>query len=183
MTSHTNKFPSFRYNDKVHDLGHLNDFAFSVVDSQDNQLTITAKFADHCYLREALSNDPKELQRKRSGPKHKQQGCICLDRYGESLALRTLLPGFGKVWHTREQNRYVYLYRKKHNGVRHVYAIFFDLSVTGEGTLDLFIRSAYLMSKCPETFGEMSFAEVLYKTTHGLPCKRENSPSRVRPSV
>src|SRR5687767_2370309 len=75
-------WPALSYQGETYDLGHLDEYTFSVIDSNGVERIIAVIFSDHCFTRREEPGDDPELHYPGSD---RRPGCFSIDRYVHSL--------------------------------------------------------------------------------------------------
>lgn len=146
----------------VDPLNHLNEYEFTVKDTDNAERRIAVTFSDHCFTRKPEIGDDLALVYSTSD---RHPGHFCFDRYHHSLRLieHIAQAAVGKVW-TVQGDSYAVIPTVDHSGKRLLYGIVFSLDrVTGLPVhLHMRIKTAY---PCTEkdivTFGEVRFRHLV----------------------
>ena len=158
----TVSWPAFTYQGVTYSLTHLDEYEFTVKDTDGVERRIAVTFADHCFTRKPEPGDDPALVYPASD---RQPGHFCIDRYHLSLALAGHLSqaARGKVWTVRDDT-FAVIPIVDYVGKRMLYGILFSLDRVKGLPVDLHMRikTAYpCTEKDIQTFGEVRFRHLV----------------------
>lgn len=158
-------------------LSHLDEYHFTVTDSDAQDRRIAVTFSDHCFTREQKPEDDPALFYPGS---RRKNGIFCFDRYQHSLGIAEHIAHTvrGKVWNASSYHDcFAIIPVINHRGERMLYAILFSLDRGPKDLpvdLHMLIRTAYPCDqKQIVTFGEIGFRKLVALRMKG------KSPSRI----
>ena len=90
-------WPSFIYQGKTYTLGHLDEYEFTVEDTDGVERRIAVTFSDHCFTRTPAPGEDQALSYPSSD---RQPGHFCFDRYPHTFGLVGFIAqaAQGRVW-------------------------------------------------------------------------------------
>lgn len=154
----------FTYQGAVYTLTHLDEYEFSVVDTDGATRAIAVTFGDHCFTRKPEPGDDPSLLYPDSD---RNPGHFCFVRYQLSLNLAARISHAvgGKVWRVQGEH-FAALPVHLEDGRSVMYGIIFSLDkVTGLPVqLHMRVKTAYPVDEqdpAPETFGETRFKHLV----------------------
>ncbi len=159
---HKSSWPPFAYQGATYDLTHLDEYEFSVVDTEGLQRHIAVTFADHCFTREPVSGDDPALVYPTSD---RRPGHFSFERYELTFGLvgHIAHAAAGQVWNVGGENfAAVPVVDRSSNRV--LYGIVFGLDrVTGLPVhLHMRVKTAYPVDeKTLVTFGSVRFRHLV----------------------
>jgi hypothetical protein len=192
MAAYFQKSPwtPFVHGGTTYDLSHLDEFEFSVTDSNAQERRIAVTFSDHCFTRDYEPNDDPALFYPGGS---RTPGVFSFDRYRHSLdiGLHIARAVRGKVWNASRyhgyQENFAAVPTVNHEGKRVLYAILFSLERGGKDlliALHMRVRTAY---PCDEravpTFGEVRFSNLVALSMQGKSPARITDPHRRKPTL
>ena len=156
-------WPAFAYNGEVYNLLHLSEFIITVTDSNNHTRKIAVTFEDHCFTRDATSDDTNATIYPSST---RNPGHFCFNRYTHSLNLTAHINKavLGNVKISEGRKHYAIVDIPTINGINEQYAIFFSLDpVKGLPIhLHMRVRSAYAVTtKELITHGTVAFKMLI----------------------
>jgi len=174
----------FVYQGVTYGLTHLDEYDFTVKDTDDVDRRIAVTFADHCFTRKPEPDDDPALVYPASD---RRPGHFSFDRYHHSsgLAGHIAQAAHGKVWTVRGDT-FAVVPVVDHAGTPMLYGIVFSLDrVTGLPVhLHMRVKTAY---PCTEkdilTFGEVRFRHLVALRMKGKSPGRITTPGRKVPRV
>jgi hypothetical protein len=98
-----NSWQPFVHQGTSYDLAHLNEYEFTVVDTEKQSRVIVVTFADHCFTRkQKLGDDPALIY----PDSDRNPGIFCFKRYALSRELRAHIAraAVGSVWNVKGDN-------------------------------------------------------------------------------
>jgi hypothetical protein len=154
----------FTYQGTVYTLTHLDEYEFSIVDTDGITRAIVVTFSDHCFTRKPEIGDDSDLLYPSSD---RNPGHFCFKRYQLSFKLVAKIADAaqGKVWRVQGEN-FATLPVQQWDGSSVMYGIIFSLDrVTGLSVqLHMRVKTAYPVDEkdpAPETFGETRFKHLV----------------------
>jgi hypothetical protein len=175
-------WPSFVHLGTTYGLGHLDEYEFAVVDTDDQSRVIAVTFADHCFTRAQEPGDEPALIYPASDRK---PGVFCFTRYTLSLGLvgHIAHAAAGNVWSIPSENfAAVPVVDRSGNPV--LYGIVFSLDPVKGLPVDLHMRvqTAYPVDeKELVTFGHVRFRHLVALRMRGERPKRIFDRHRKKP--
>jgi len=173
----------------TYDLSHLDEYHFTVIDSDAQERRIAVTFSDHCFTRAPKPNDDPALFYPGGS---RNPSVFSFDRYRHSLdmGLHIARASRGRVWHASPHQgvmeNFAAVPTVDHEGKRVLYAIVFSLERGGKDLpvdLHMRVRSAYLCDeKLIPTFGEIRFSLLVAASMKGKSLVRVFTPHRRKPS-
>jgi hypothetical protein len=177
-------WPSFTYQGTTYDLKHLDEYEFTVVDTDETLRRIAVTFSDHCFTRNPLPGDDATLAYPGSnrGPGH-----FCVIRHQFSLGLvEHIAQAANKyVWTVAGEN-FAALPVVDQSGHRVLYGIMFSLErVTGlPVNLHMRVRTAYPIDDAvPVTYGSVRFRHLVALRMKGKSPRRVMDAHRKTPKL
>lgn len=155
-------WPTFVYQGVPYPLTHLDEYAFSVVDTGQVERQIAVTFGDHCFTRSPRPGDDPSLVYPASD---RNPGMFCFERYGLSLELVSLIADAvkGKVWTLRGES-FAIIPTVDHAGRPTYYGIIFSLERVKGLPVDLRmrVRTAFPYTEDdPVTYGHVRFRNLV----------------------
>jgi hypothetical protein len=176
-------WPSFVYQGTEHDLVHLDEFEFNVVDTDSRERRIAVTFADHCFTRVPRTGDDLALAYQDSDRK---PGHFCFERYSLTFGLRQHIEdaSAGKVWNV-EAEHFAAVAGVDRSGKRISYGIIFSLDrVTGLPVhLHMRVLTAYPVDIKLVTFGSVRFLHLVALRMKGKRPKKDYDRRRKVPRI
>jgi hypothetical protein len=159
---HKKSWRSFVYRGATHDLNHLDEYEFVVVDTDSCKRRIAVTFGDHCFTRVPTPGDDPGLAYPESDRK---PGHFCFERYKLTFGLREHIDHVtgGHVWNVAGEH-FAAVPVTDHSGKPVIYAIVFSLDrVTGLPVhLHMRVKTAYPANQKPlVTFGSVRFRHLV----------------------
>jgi hypothetical protein len=152
---------AFVYQGVHYSLDHLNEYEFTVVDTDKIERKIAVTFADHCFTRDPEPGDDSALVYPYSD---RQPGHFCFERYQLSKRLvdHIAYAAAGKVW-TVDGGNFAALPVLDQSGRTVLYGIIFGLDRVSGLPVDLHMRvkTAYPMDDDITTFGSVRFRHLV----------------------
>jgi hypothetical protein len=174
-------WPPFVYRGKAYALAHLDEYEFTVEDTDHNQHRIAVTFADHCFTRKPISGDDPALAYPDSDRK---PGHFCFERYKLTFDLRKHIAygAKGEVWTVKGEN-FAAVPMVDQSGKRCLYGIIFSLDrITGLAvSLRMRVRTAHQIDDEIETFGQVRFRHLVALRMKAKRPGRITSPGRKKP--
>lgn len=180
----------FVYQGATYELAHLNEYQFSVIDTDAMERCIVVSFSDHCFTRDHEANDEPALIYPESS---RNPGVFSLDRYRHSLNIVGHIANAakGKVWNASRyhgyQDNFAAIPTVDNEGRSVLYAIIFSLERSSKDVpvdLHMRIRSAYPCDQKPiPTFGEVRFSKLVALCMKGKTPVRITEPTRKKPRL
>ncbi|HEV3156988.1 MAG TPA: hypothetical protein VGZ00_06530 [Candidatus Baltobacteraceae bacterium] len=182
---HEATWATFVHLGATYSLAHLNEYTFSVVDTDGKERKIVVNFSDHCFTRDVKSTDHPQLFYPRST--RKPVGVFCFERYEYSLGLigHIAHASTGKVWNAGA-DVFAIVPLISRTGKEMLYAIVFSLERVKGLPVDLRMRikTAYPCDEKPiETFGEVRFRHLVALRMRGKSPGRITGRHRKKPHV
>jgi hypothetical protein len=165
-------------------LSHLDEYEFSITDTDAHERRIAVTFSDHCFTRDQETSDDPALIYPGSSRKN---GVFCFHRYQHSLGIAAHIAHAteGKVWIASDYHEtFAIVPVVDQAGRMHLYAIIFSLDRVKAQQIDLHmrIRSAYPCDQKPlATFGEIGFRRLVALRMKNKAPVRNNDQHRKRP--
>jgi hypothetical protein len=173
-------WPSFAYQGTTHDLRHLDEYEFTIVDTEHLERRIAVTFADHRFTRAPLRGDNPALTYPYSD---RRPGYFCFDRYPLTFCLQEHIndASGGKVWNVEGQ-QFAAVNEVDRSGNRVTYGIIFSLDrVSGLPVhLHMRVKTAYPITQRLLTFGSVRFPHLVALRMKG---KRPNKITSARRKV
>jgi hypothetical protein len=170
----------FAYRGVTYDLSHLDEYEFSVIDTDKVSRRIVVSFTDHCFTRDAEpGDDPLLIYPNCSRPR----GRFCLTRYGLSLGIRKHIAYAvgGKVWNAVGEN-YIIISVVDQSGKSVEYGVFFSLDPEkGLQVLHMRVRTAFPSETKIATFGTVRFRNLVALRAKGKKPGKVTGPHRKAP--
>ncbi len=178
------RWPAFTYQGQLYSFEHLDEYVFSVNDSQSIDRQIVVTFEDHCFTRKWVVQDDVELIYRASS---RERASFSIDRYQLSLNLRAHIKQAvsGHVWNTGHDN-YAIVPTMTHDGQRMLYGILFSLDPVKGLSVDLHMRvkTAYPCDqRAIATFGSVRFRHLVALRIQRKRPKKVSDRGRKRPRI
>lgn len=158
---HKSPWQPFAYQGVTYDLTHLDEYEFSILDTDKVTRHIAVTFSDHCFTRDPEhGDDPLLIYPKCS----RTPGHFCVVRYGLSLSIRKHIAVAvnGQVWNGVGEN-FVIISAADQNGRSVTYGVFFSLDRAKGLPVDLHmrVRTAFPADTKIATFGAVRFRNLV----------------------
>ena len=152
----------FVYQGNVYDLGHLDEYLLTVVDTKNVPRILAVTFDDHCFTRSAVAGDDPDLVYSDS---NRNPGYFCFERYQLSLGIGKHIEQAttGQVWSLLSES-FAAVSVVDRLGNTTSYGIVFTLNrVTGLPIhLHMRVKTAYPVDKGRlDTFGSVRFRHLV----------------------
>lgn len=175
----------------TYDLSHLDEYYFTVMDSDAQERHIAVTFSDHCFTRSYKPNDDSDLFYPGCS---RNPGVFSFERYRHSLDISEHIAqaSRSKVWNAARyhgyQENFAAVPTVNNEGKRVLYAILFSLkrhNLKGLPIdLHMLIRSAYPCDERPlTTYGEIRFKTLVTFAMQGKSPARITDPHRKKPTL
>ena len=165
-----------------YDLSHLDEYKFTVSDSDGYERHILVTFSDHFFTRKPDGiYDPELLFPEAT----RNPGLFCVERYRHSLNIREHIhyAASGHVW-LADGDNYAVVPALNENGKKISYAIIFSLDKISGLPVDLHMRikSAHIRDERDiSTFGDTRFVHLVTLRMQGKRPKTNFSRGRKKP--
>lgn len=156
------RWPTFAYGGGTYSFDHLDEYVFTVVDTDKIERRIAVSFSDHCFTRSPEPGDDPALAYPLSD---RRPGHFSVDRYERSRSLRAHIASSvsGKVWVVQGGN-FAVIPTVDSAGVPTYYGIMFSLDRVKGLPVDLQmrVRSAFPYGDDrPVTYGHVRFRHLV----------------------
>jgi hypothetical protein len=155
------RWAPFVYQGVTYSLDHLNEYEFTIVDTEKKVRKIAVTFADHCFTRAPKPGDDPALVYPDSD---RRPGYFCFERYQLSKGLGDLIAFAvaGNVW-TVDGGNFAALPVIDQSGRKILYGIIFSLERVSGLLVELRMRvkTAYRMDDGITTFGSVRFRHLV----------------------
>lgn len=173
---------SFLYQGSRFDLTHLDEYQFSIEDSEKISRKIAVTFSDHCFTREFIDGADRGLIFAGGS---RNQGIFCAERYSYSLRIREHI-NYAVSGHIMlsEGDNYAIVPTVDKNGSSVLYGILFSLDKASGLPFDLHMRvkSAHLRdTKELITHGKTRFSHLVNLRMKGQRPKKNYGSRRHKP--
>jgi len=178
------RWPAFTYQGTVYDLAHLDEYEFTMVDTEGLTRRIAVTFADHCFTRPPVPGDDPALAYPGSD---RRPGHFCFVRHQLSLGLTGHIERIsgGQVWSVEGDN-FAALPVVDQAGRLVLYGIMFSLDRVSSLPVQLHmrVRTAYpIDDKIPATYGVVRFRHLVALRMKGKKPPRIVGAHRKRPKL
>jgi hypothetical protein len=181
------RWAPFMFQGAEYPLNHLDEYEFTVKDSDKQDRRIVVTFGDHCFTRNPEPGDDPALVYPTSD---RRPGHFCFDRYHHTSGLvghirDVAQAGRGQVW-TVDGNNFAIVPVVNHAGKANLYAIVFSLDrVKGLPVhLHMRIKTAHACTdKNIVTFGAVRFRHLVALRMKGKVPGRITSRDRKTPGI
>ncbi|MCF6235081.1 MAG: hypothetical protein L3J70_01685 [Gammaproteobacteria bacterium] len=163
----------FIYKNKIYELGHLQPFAFTVVQeakghNPEKRYSLEVIFSLHCFSRKQLNGEVIEKEHLYSD--NRETRVFCFERYEWSKKLPYIIKSLEnrKCYHAKNSNFFT-VDVMGDEGVTEKYEVYFTLSKSKKkGVINLYVQSAYVRSKDHEQERKnkkpIGFKVIVYNT-------------------